>query len=54
MIFTGRERVEVQSLLGEKAIAQGLPVCRVPCFLLQPKAADIPRHSTLEIISDLL
>lgn len=54
MVLAGRERVEVQSPLGEKAIAQGLPVCRVPCFLLQPKASDIPGHSTPEIISDLL
>lgn len=54
MILAGRERVEVQFLPGEKAIAQGLPACRVPCFLLQPKTAEIPRHSTLEIISVLL
>lgn len=54
VILAGREWVEVQSLLGEKAIAQGLPVCRVTCFLLQPTAADIPRHSTPEIIFDLL
>jgi len=54
MILAGREQVKVQSLLGEKAIAQGLPAHRVPCFLLQPKAAEIPRHSTPEIISDLL
>lgn len=54
MILTGREEMEVQSLLGEEAIAQGLPESRVPCFLLQPKAAEVPRHSTSEIISDLL
>lgn len=50
MIFAGREQVEVQSLPGEKATAQELPVCRVRWLLLQSKTADTPRQKTPEII----
>lgn len=54
MILAEGRRVEARPLLGEKAVAQGLPACRVLCFLLQPKAGETPKHSTPEIISDLL